>query len=118
MIISPPVSGIVTDARTGKPLAGALVTVEVEGRLPLRSGPTGAPPHTLSDGNGLFVLSKRFGVGLIGYIGEPPLYQAVVNVTKTGYGEFTTKQQCNGGDGDPSAPVYVDAPLTPQPHKK
>ena len=110
---SPAVSGAVTDARTGRPIPGAAVTISVYPRLPLRDGIAPSEPGTVTGDDGRFALARRYSLGLIGYLGDPPTYFAQVHVAKEGYRGYVTTQQCNGGDGGPSAPVRVDARLVP-----
>ena len=114
VVTSPAVSGQVTDGRTGQPVAGALVTVRVGRGVPSTDQPVKRASQVLSDGDGQFALPEQYGVGLLSLIGDPPIYRAVVRVTKEGYAGFTTTQQCNGTDGEPSKPVHVFPALNPE----
>ena len=50
-------------------------------------------------------------LGLVGFVGDPPLYYATVRINKDGYQPFSTKELCNGHfEGLP-----VDADLEPNP---
>ena len=113
VVTSPMVSGRVTDARSGRPVAGALVTVSVDKGTGPADAPAKSTPHTLSDADGQFTLSERYGLGLVGFIGDPFAYRAVVRVTREGYVETTTTQPCIGSDGRPSKPVHVFPELNP-----
>ena len=107
------VSGRVTDARTGLPVAGALVAVSVDKGVPRSNEPAKSAPSARSDGNGQFLLPERSGLGLFSLLGDPPIHHAIVRISKAGYVGFTTTQVCNGSDGEPSMPVHVFAMLKP-----
>ena len=112
---SPMVSGRITDARTGEPVAGARVTVSVDEGAAPRNGPAKSAPHTVTDGNGQFALAERYGVGPFRLVGNRPPHRAVVRVAKEEYADFTTTQPCNASDREPSTPVHVFAMLKPTP---
>ena len=110
---SPMASGRVTDARTGQPVAEALVVLRVDRGVASDEGRAKPAAHTRTDVDGQFALPERIGPGPFYLAGKPPIHRAVINISKDGYQDASTTQPCNGSDGTPSTPVHVFAKLKP-----
>ena len=84
---SPSIDGFVTDARTHRPVSGALVVV-TRGRVSLAKGPL---PSGRTDTRGHFHLAAQSGLGLA-YIGpgDPAPLVVPIEITRDGYHLFQT----------------------------
>ncbi len=105
----PPVEGIVTDARTHRPVPGALVTVaKTTDDLPVQ-----ALPNALSDPTGHFTLFAHYKLGIVLIYGDPMITVVTVHVRHDGYRPLDLRETYNFYV-PPFTPLRVEAALEPE----